>query len=164
MPSSLDVLTFAHAAISLGAIGAGVVVLLGTIAGRRLDGWTGFFLAMTVATSVTGFFFPIKGITPGIVIGVISLVVLAVAIYARYGRRLAGGWRPAYVITASIALYLNVFVLIVQSFQKVPLFHALAPTQSEWPFAMAQMVTFIAFCWLGFLAVRGFRKEFIDAV
>ena len=90
------------------------------IAGKRLDSWTAFFLATTIATSVTGFGFPISGVTPGIVIGVISLLVLAVAVYSRYGGHLAGAWRLAYVITAVIALYLNFLVLIVQSFRKVP--------------------------------------------
>jgi hypothetical protein len=161
MPSSLEALTFVHVAISLMAIGAGVVVLLGMVAGRRLSGWTGFFLAMTVATSVTGFFFPIEGITPGMVIGVISLAALAVAIFARYGRRLAGGWRAVYVITASIALYLNVFVLIVQSFQKVGALHALAPTQSEPPFQIAQGVVLVVFVVLAILALRRYRPAII---
>ena len=108
---------------------------------------------------MTGFGFPIQGVTPGIVLGVISLVVLAVALYARYGRHLAGAWRPVYIITAVMGLYLNVFVLIVQSFQKVPALKAMAPTQSEPPFAIAQAVTLVAFIALGFLAGKRFRRN-----
>jgi hypothetical protein len=157
----LDMKTFTiiHVAISLLAIASGFVVLFGPIAGRRFDAWTAFFLVTTIATSVTGFGFPIHGLTPGIVLGVISLVVLAVALYARYGRHLAGAWRPTYVITAVIALYLNVFVLIVQSFQKVPALKAMAPTQSEPPFAIAQGIALVAFIALGILARKGFRTQ-----
>jgi hypothetical protein len=157
MPLDLKTFTLIHVAISLLAIALGFVVLFGLIAGKRLDAWTGSFLATTIATSVTGFFFPFHGVTPGIVLGVISLVVLAVALYARYGRRLAGGWRLVYVITAVMALYLNFFVLIVQSFQKVPALAAMAPTQSEPPFAIAQGIALVAFIALGILAGKRFR-------
>jgi len=109
--------TFVHGVLSLVGIFSGFVVLSGLIAGKRLDGWTAVFLATTVATSVTGFGFPIHGFTPGIGIGIISLLVLAVAIFARYARRLTGIWCRVYVVTAVIALYLNFFVLIVQLFQ-----------------------------------------------
>ncbi len=136
----LKTFTLIHVISSLVAVGSGFVVLYGMIAGKRLDAWTAFFLATTIATSVTGFGFPIKGVTPGIVLGVISLVVLAVAVYARYGGHLAGIWRLVYVITAVIALYLNVLVLIVQSFQKVPALNELAPTGSEPPVIIAQVV------------------------
>jgi hypothetical protein len=146
-------------AISLAAIASGFIVVFGMIAGERLDRWTAFFLATTIATSVTGFGFPITRVTPGIVLGVISLDVLAVAVYARYGRHLAGAWRPVYVITAVIALYLNVFVLIVQSFQKVPALKSLAPTQSEPPFAVAQLIALVAFVALGALAAKRFRAQ-----
>ena len=157
MPLDLKTFTHIHVVISLLAIASGFVILFGLIAGKRLDGWTAFFLATTVATSVTGFGFPIHGITPGIVLGVISLVVLAVALYARYGRHLAGGWRLVYVITAVTALYLNVFVLIVQSFQKLAPLKALAPTQSEPPFAIVQGIALVAFIALGILAGKRFR-------
>jgi hypothetical protein len=159
MPFDLKTFTIIHVAISLLAIASGFVVLFGLIAAKRLDAWTAFFLVTTIATSVTGFGFPIHGVTPGIVFGVISLVVLAVALYARYGRHLAGAWRLVYVITAVMALYLNVFVLIVQSFQKVPALEALAPTQSEPPFAIAQAVTLVAFLVLGFLAGKRFQVQ-----
>ncbi len=159
MFENLSTYTIVHVAISLLAIASGFVVVFGLIAGRRLDLGTAFFLATTVLTSVTGFGFPIHGFTPGIGLGIVSLVVLAVALYARYGRRMAGIWRPVYVITAVVALYLNFLVLIVQSFQKVPALKALAPTQSEPPFLIAQVVAMVAFIALGFLAVTRFRER-----
>ncbi len=159
MPSGLTIYTNVHVAISLVAIASGFIVLFGLLAGRRLDGWTAFFLATTVATSVTGFGFPIHGFTPGLGIGVVSLLVLAVAIYARYARHLAGVWRRVYVGGAVIALYLNFLVLIVQSFQKVPPLKALAPTQSEPPFVLAQLVALAAFIALGILAATRFREQ-----
>jgi hypothetical protein len=149
--------TLLHVAISLVGIATGFVVIGGMLAGRRLDGWTAAFLATTLLTSLTGFGFPFNGITPGIVIGIISVIVLAVAIWARYRGKLARPWRPAYVVTAVLAQYLNFFVLIVQSFQKVPALQELAPTQSEPPFAIAQLVALIAFVMLGVLAVIRFR-------
>jgi hypothetical protein len=150
----LSIYTGVHVAISLLAIASGFVVLFGLIQRKPLDRWTAFFLATTVATSVTGFGFPITGFTPGIVIGIVSLVILALAIYARYARHLSGGWRLVYVIGATIAQYLNFLVLIVQSFQKVPALKALAPTQSEPPFVVAQVTAMIAFIALGYLAAR----------
>jgi hypothetical protein len=162
MMFDLKTFTLIHVVISLVAIGSGFVVLFGLIAGKRLDAWTAFFLATTIATSVTGFGFPITGVTPGVVLGVISLVLLAVAVYARYGGHLAGPWRLVYVITAVIAQYLNFFVLIVQSFQKVPALKELAPTQSEPPFAVAQLVTLVAFIILGVFAAKRFRPQSIS--
>src|SRR5437899_11383550 len=116
----LTAFTIVHVIISLLGILSGFVVLFGLLAGERLDGWTKFFLATTVATSVTGFFFPVHHFMASHAVGIISLVVLALAIYGRYGRRLAGAWRKVYVITAVLALYLNVFLGIVQTFLKVP--------------------------------------------
>jgi hypothetical protein len=116
-----------------------------------------------VATSVTGFFFPFHGITPGDVIGIISLVALAIAIFARYARNLAGGWRRIYVITAMIALYLNVFIFIVQSFEKSPTLRALAPTQSEPPFKVTQLVVLVLFVVLTIAAVKKFHEEPVRA-
>lgn len=159
MSTGLFVFTIVHVAISLLGIASGFVVLFGLIGGKRLDGWTALFLATTVATSVTGFFFPITRLTPGLVLGAISLIVLAAAIYARYARRLAGGWRRVYVVAAVAALYFNFFVLVVQSFQKIPALRALAPTQSEPPFAIVQAVTLAAFLVLGYLAATRFREE-----
>jgi hypothetical protein len=156
--SGLALYTNVHVAISLAAIASGFLVLFGMIAGKRLDRWTAFFLATTVATSVTGFGFPIHGFTPGLGLGIISLLVLSVAIFARYARHLVGVWRRVYVIGAVTALYLNVLVLIVQSFQKVPALQAMAPTQSEPPFVLAQLVALVAFIALGSFAVRRFRE------
>lgn len=156
--SALPAFTIIHVAISLAAIASGFIVLFGMIVNKPLAGWHAFFLATTVATSVTGFGFPIKGMTPGIAFGLISLVILAVVLYARYSKRLAGFWRPAYVIGAMLAFYLNFVVLIVQSFQKVPALKALAPTQSEPPFLATQIISMLAFIVLGTLAVRNFRS------
>jgi hypothetical protein len=160
-----DIKTFTliHVIISLLGIASGFVVVGGLIATRRLSGWTAFFLATTIATSVTGFGFPIKGVTPGIVIGVISLVVLAIAVYARYAGRLVGPWRLVYVVTAVIALYMNFFVLIVQSFLKVPALHELAPTGSEPPFAVAQGIALVGFIILGIFAAKRFRDHSASA-
>jgi hypothetical protein len=157
--SALPAFTVLHVAISLAAIASGFVVLFGMIANKRLGRWTACFLATTVATSVTGFGFPIKGMTPGIAFGIISLVVLAVVIYARYPRHLAGVWRRVYVIGAIVAFYLNFVVLIVQSFQKVPALNALAPNQYESPFLAAQLVSLVAFLVLGTLALKRFHGQ-----
>jgi hypothetical protein len=153
----LQPFTFAHVLISLIAIATGFVVLFGLLNAKRLEGWTGVFLVTTVATSVTGFGFPIDIILPSHIVGIISLVVLAVAIIARYAFRLAGPWRVVYVIGAGIALYLNVFVLVVQLFRKVPALNALAPTQSEPPFALTQGAVLVVFVVLVAAAAMRFR-------
>jgi hypothetical protein len=153
--------TFVHVAISLVGILSGLMVVFGLITGKRLDGWTALFLVTTVATSVTGFMFPYHGFTPGIGVGIISLVVLAIAILARYSRHLAGGWRRTYVISAVIALYLNVFVLVVQLFEKVPSLHALAPKGSEPPFAITQVIVIVSFIAFGIAAAKGFRERVV---
>ena len=153
----LSTFTQVHVVISLIGIVAGLIVAFGLLTAKRLDRWTALFLLTTVATSVTGFFFPFHGFTPAIGVGIVSTVVLAIAIFARYGRKLAGAWRWIYVVTALLALYFNVFVLIVQLFQKVPALKALAPTQSEPPFQIAQLVTLVLFVVLTILAVRRFR-------
>ncbi len=156
--------TIVHVVISLIGIASGLVVVFGLLVAKRLNRWTALFLVSTVATSVTGFFFPFHGVTPAIVVGVISLVVLAVAILARYARHLAGAWRWIYVVTVMIALYLNVFVLIVQLFQKVPALKALAPTQSEPPFAVTQLVVLALFVVLTIIAAIKFRGEQLRVV
>jgi hypothetical protein len=150
--------TLIHVVISLIGIGSGAIVSFGMLTGKRLNGWTALFLASTVATSVTGFGFPFDHVLPSHMVGAISLVVLAVASYARYGKRLAGGWRAAYVIAAVVAFYLNVFVLVVQLFRRVPALAALAPTQSEPPFAIAQLCVLVPFIALGVLATKRFRN------
>jgi hypothetical protein len=154
---SIENFTILHVAISLVAIVSGLIVLAGMLQANMLPGWTALFLVSTILTSVTGFMFPISGLTPGIVFGLISVVILAIALTALYLRRLAGAWRWIYVATALIALYLNVFVLIVQSFQKVPALQKLAPTQSEPPFQIVQGVVLAAFVIFSILAVRRFR-------
>ena len=149
--------TQVHVAISLIGIVSGFVVMVGLIRGRRFNRWTALFLVSTVATSVTGFFFPFHGFTPAIIVGIISLVLLAAAIFARYARSLAGSWRWIYVVTAMTSLYLNVFVLIVQLFQKVPALKALAPTQTEPSFLVTQLTTLVIFIALTILAAIRFR-------
>ncbi|MDR3619059.1 MAG: hypothetical protein P4L85_06875 [Paludisphaera borealis] len=159
----MSTFTLIHVAISLAAIVSGFIVVFGMIAGKRFDRWTAFFLATTVATSVTGFMFPIHGMTPGLALGLISLLVLAPVIYARYSRRLSGVWRRVYVVGAVFAFYLNFLVLIVQSFQKVPALKSLAPNQTEPPFVAAQLVAMAAFVVLGALAAKRFRERPVTA-
>ena len=135
--------TFLHVLISLIGIGSGLVLMFGFITGKRLDNLTAVFLTTTVLTSVTGFGFPFDHLLPSHILGIISLVVLAIAIPARYVFNLADSLRWIYVVGASMALYLNVFVLIAQLFMKVPALKALAPTQSEPPFLVAQLLVLL---------------------
>jgi hypothetical protein len=151
--------TLVHVLISLVGIGSGFVVMFGLLAGKRLDGWTALFLTSTVATSVTGFGFPFDHLLPPHKVGIISLVVLAVAIFARYARHLAGAWRRVYVVCAAVALYLNVFVGVIQAFLKVPALKAMAPTQKEPPFLVAQLVVLLLFVGLTILAAKRFHIE-----
>ena len=153
----LPMFTLIHVVISVLGIIAGLVVVGGLMAGARLNGWTAFYLATTILTSATGFGFPFTQVTPPHVVGVLSLVILAVCLAARYWKQLAGGWRTTYVATAVAALYLNVFVLVVQLFVKTPPLAQLAPTQQEAPFAVTQALVFSVFVWLGWTALRGFR-------
>lgn len=155
---SLATFTFLHVLISLIAIASGFVIVFGLLAGKRLDGWTSLFLTTTVLTSVTGFMFPFEKVTPGIKLGIISLVVLAVAIAARYGFHMTGAWRSIYAAGATLALYLNFFVLVVQLFEKVPALHELAPTGSEPPFLFVQLVVLAGFLTLGSFATIRFRR------
>src|SRR5271156_4033313 len=151
--------TLVHVLLSLVGIGSGFLVVYGLLRGKRYDGATAIFLATTVLTSVTGFLFPFEHLLPSHILGVISLVALAIAILARYAMRMAGAWRRIYVICAVLALYLNVFVLIAQIFMKVPAAHALAPTQKEPPFFVAQLTVMAIFIVLGIFAVKKFRSE-----
>jgi hypothetical protein len=155
----LKTFTFVHVALSLVGIGSGFVVMYGLLTGRRLHGWTTLFLATTVATSVTGFGFPFDHLLPSHKVGIVSLVALAVAILARYAFQLAGAWRRIYVAGAVVALYLNVFVGIVQAFQKVPALKALAPTQSEPSFLLTQLVVMALFIALAVFAAIRFRIQ-----
>ena len=149
--------TLVHVLLSLAGIGSGFVVVFGLLTNNRLNGWTTIFLTTTVLTSVTGFLFPFHQVTPGIILGVLSLIVLAFTIAARYAFHLSGRWRSTYVISAMVALYFNCFVGVVQSFEKIPALKALAPTQKEPPFAVAQLVVLAIFMALGVLAVKKFK-------
>ena len=155
----LQIYTIIHTLISLVAIFTGFVVLFGLLSGKRLDGWTKWFLITAVATTVTGFFFPFHGLTPAISLGLISLPILALTIYARYPKNLAGAWRLIYVLGAVILLYFNVFVGVVQSFEKIPALHAMAPTQTEQPFKLTQLAVLSLFVILAIVAVIRFRPE-----
>lgn len=162
---SVAAFTQLHVIISLVAIISGISVALGMLAARRMPAMTALFLLTTVATSVTGFMFGtpadaprvIGSLDPAKIIGLISLVFLIVAILALYSYKLAGAWRRVYVIGALAALYFNCFVLVVQSFQKIPFFHALAPTQKEPPFAIAQAILLLLFIGVGIAAFKKFR-------
>jgi hypothetical protein len=154
----LKIFTDAHVLISLVGIFSGIVVLYGFMTANQFDGWTSLFLWTTVLTSVTGFFFPYDGFKPSYVVGAISLVVLAVTIFARYRRRMEGGWRTGYVVSSLMALYLNCFVLVVQLFRRVPALKVLAPTQNEPPFKIAQLALLLLFVTLTILAVKNFRR------
>jgi len=146
-----------HVVLSLIGIATGLVVLYGLLAGSSFGSWTAVFLATTILTSVTGFPLPPFGFDPPRVVGVISLVLLALAVAALYAFRLAGVWRRLYVVGAVAALYLNVFVAVAQSFQKLPFLHELAPTQSEPPFLVSQLVVLVAFVALGAAAAIKFH-------
>ena len=139
------------------------VVVFGLLGGKRLDGWTGVFLLTTVLTSVTGFFFPFHQFLPSHAVGIPSLIALALALFALYGRHLAGAWRRVYAVNAVIALYLNVFVLIAQLFDKVPALKAMAPTKLGPPFKVAQLVVLVLFAVLGIFATIKFRSEAVRA-
>jgi hypothetical protein len=154
---SLQTFTLLHVVISLIGIAAGLIVLWGMFSARGLELWTGVFLLTTILTSVTGFLFPTTAVLPSHIVGVISLVVLAVAVVALYYYHLAGSWRWIYVVSAVLALYLNVFVGVAQTFLKVPVFHALAPTQAEPPFAIAQGIVLLIFIGFGIIAAMKFR-------
>jgi hypothetical protein len=156
---STSTYTFLHVLLSLVGIGSGLVVMYGLLSGKRLNGWTALFLASTAATSVTGFGFPFDDLLPSHKVGVVSLVVLGIAIIARYGLHLAGAWRWIYVISSAVALYLNVFVGVVQAFLKVPALNAIAPNQTEPPFLLTQLVVVTAFAVLAIVAAARSRNE-----
>lgn len=149
--------TLIHVAISLVALAAGFVVLGGMLCGTSLRGWTGLFLASTIATNATGFGFPFEKFLPSHGIAILSLVLLAIAVYALYVRHLVGGWRLVYFVTAMTALYFNAFVLAVQTFLKFPVIHALAPNQTEPPFAISQGILLVGFIVTGIAAWKRFR-------
>lgn len=154
---SLAAFTLVHVVLSLIGIGTGFIAIFGLFSGRVLRGWTGLFLWTTVLTSVTGFLFPFHGVTPGIVLGVLSMIVLLPALFLVYGGSLSGGGRQVYIICAALAEYFNVFVLFAQLFAKVPALKAIAPTQSSPAFVTTQLVVLIVFIWLGVKAYKGMR-------
>jgi hypothetical protein len=163
MSLGLTIFTVVHVLLSLIGILAGFVVVYGLITAKRLDGWTATFLWTTILTSVTGFLFPFHKLLASHILGILSLIALAIAVFARYRGRLAGGWNRAYAISAVIALYFNVFVLVAQLFQKVPALKALAPTQSEPPFKIAQLAVLIIFVLIGIFSAVRFRSEQLHA-
>lgn len=156
----MTALTLIHVLLSLVGIVSGFFVFAGLFDSRRLEGWTVTFLITTVATSVTGFLLPFTMLLPSHIFGIISLAVLAIAAVARYSFRMTGPWRWIYAVTALFALYLNVFVLVVQAFLKIPALNVLAPTaQSEPPFLVAQLVVLALFLYFGTRATMRFRPQ-----
>ncbi|HYM01683.1 MAG TPA: hypothetical protein VET85_01990 [Stellaceae bacterium] len=151
--------TFVHVALSLMGIGSGLAVLGGLLAAHRLDGWTTVFFTSLAATDVTGFGFPIDRLLPSHIVGIVSLALIALACLARYALHLRGAWRWIYALAAVVALYLDVFVLLVQAFLKVPALHALAPTQTEPPFLLTQLVVLALFVLLAVAAAIKFRPR-----
>src|SRR3954447_235391 len=159
---SLPAFTLIHVVISLIGIAAGLVVMFGLLGSKAMPGLTAIFLAFTILTSATGFLFPVKELLPSHIIGIISLVLLAIACIALYGMKLAGVWRPVYIVTAMISLYFNVFVLVIQSFLKVPALAALAPAVAPAPpagpvFAVVQGIVLVFFVLVIIGAWRRFR-------
>ncbi len=144
----LTLFTQFHVLLSLIGIGSGFVVTYAFLNRKRMEGWTQTFLATNIATSVTGFFFPFHGLTPALVLGVIALATLGVALWARKAYLTTGDWGGTCAATMVLALYFNVFVLIVQSFQKIPFLNALAPTQTELPFQLSQLLALLIFAGL----------------
>jgi len=164
MGTGLLILTIVHVAISLIGISFGFVMIYGFVTGNRFDQSTAIFLATTILTSLTGFLFPIEKFTPGLAIGVLSLIALGVAVWARYRKQLAGPWRAAFVVTAMISQYFNFAILIIQSFQKVPPLHDLAPTQAEPPFAVTQLTVLVLFIAATVVAIIRFRPASVSGL
>ena len=156
--------TLLHVIISLIGIVTGLVVVAGLWSGKRLSSWTGLFLLTTVLTDITGFMFPVAGLDPARIVGIISLVALAIAILAFYTYHAARAWRWIYVTTALFSLYLNCFVAVVQSFQKIPALHALAPKGNEPAFVGSQVTLILAFIVIGIISLRRFHPTTQGAV
>jgi hypothetical protein len=156
---STSAFTLLHVLISLAGIGTGLIVMYGFLTGKRLGGWSAIFLTTTVLTSVTGFFFPFEHLLPSHKVGILSLVILVIAIAARYLFHMRGVWRAIYVVGSALALYFNCFVAVVQAFLKVPALKAMAPTQKEPPFLVVQLVVLLFFVGLTILAAKRFRVE-----
>jgi hypothetical protein len=158
MPFDIVTFTVIHVLLSLVGIFAGLVVVGGLMSGRRLDGWTGLFLVTTVLTNVTGFGFPFPPIIASHYVAILSLLTLPAVLYALYRRRLAGQWRRVFVIGTVLTLYLNVFVLVVQLFRRLPALLASAPKQTEPPFVIVQLLVLGMFAWLGRAALKGYPE------
>jgi len=154
---SLPAFTTFHVALSVIGIAAGLVLVRGFLGSHPMNAVTMLFLVTTALTSLTGFLFPFHGVTPGIVIGVLSLILLLAAVVARYAFHVAGAWRWIYVASSITALWFNVFIFVVQSFEKVPFLHALDPTASGLPFKFTQLAMLLIFAWLGVRSVRSYR-------
>ncbi len=160
----MSVMLVFHVGISLVGVVAGFVVAQGFLSNRLQKGWNALFLATTIATSVSGFLLPADRFLPSHAFGIISLVVLGLALLARYVKHESGRWRATYRVNALIAFYLNLFVLIVQMFLKVPFLKALAPTQTELPFALAQLALLVAFLVVTVLALKSSRNQIVPNV
>jgi hypothetical protein len=156
---STSMFTLLHVVVSLLGIATGLVVVAGMLGSQRRDGWTALFLAATVLTSVSGFFFPREQLLPSHIVGALTLIVLAVATVGLYNYRLAGPWRWIYVVTALLAFYFNVFVGVVQAFQKVAFLSARAPTQADPPFVFTQLIVLVAFVATAIVALRSFHPR-----
>jgi hypothetical protein len=152
---SLMQFTYLHVFLSLVGIGAGIFIIYGLLTSRRLSILTSLFLVTTVGTSLTAFLFPFNGVTPGIILGILSMIVLVLAIVALYGKKLAGPWRGTYVVSVMLAYYFNFFVLVAQSFDKVPALHAIAPSQKSPGFGITQLAVLVIFI---LLTTRAFKK------
>ncbi|MGN6515336.1 MAG: hypothetical protein ACTHLR_05800 [Rhizomicrobium sp.] len=149
--------TLVHVAITFVAIASGLVVLYGLLKARRMEGWTDLFLAFTALTDVTSFMFPFHGLTPAFNLAIVSSLVLLPTLAARYAFSMAGQWRGVYVAGAVLSLYLNCFVLVAQSFDKIAALHSIAPNGSEPPFLVVQGVVLFLFLFAGLVAFRRFR-------
>jgi hypothetical protein len=152
-----------HVAISLVALVAGLIALYGWLSGKASSGWTALFLVMIILTSVTGFPLPPFGLDPPRMVGILSLILLAIAVLAIYAFRVSGPWRWIFIVTAMTALYLDAFVGVIQAFNKLSFLHELAPNGSEPPFLIVQVIVLAIFVLLGFLAVRRFHPEHTTA-
>ncbi|WP_426616143.1 hypothetical protein [Bradyrhizobium sp. McL0616] len=161
---SLATFTLLHVLISLIGIVAGLTAAIGWLKSGPSRGSTAVFLAATILTSVTGFFFPVPKLLPSHIVGLISLAMLALATFALYGRHLLGLWRPIFTVTAILSLYLNVFVLVIQAFLKIPLLKSWAPTQTEPAFVVVQGVVLLVFGGLAILTTVRFRPAHFAAL
>lgn len=150
----MDTYLFIHVVLSFIGLFSGLVVMLGMLSGRHSPVWTLLFLLSTVLTSLTGFILPAEKLLPSHIVGLLSLLALGFAVHAYYIEKLQRRWRVIYVTTATIALYFNVFVAVVQAFLKIPVLNALAPSQSELPFIAAQTLVLLLFIVVGFIASK----------